>query len=442
MQLEYKVIILITLMTVLLFIAITAANIYTKGNLLRFSSHMIKYHLLPAMTADNSQVQIIGGFESSNISNIKKISNNHFSMMMRPDEPSDHNYPHHMLYWFYFKLTGAKEQTVTVDITNIDWMPSHWDNYTPVYTYANDPNDLTEHKWERITNTTRFFKTFSFTHTFTSDTVWVALRYPYTYTYGQRYISSIKDNPHVKVETIGKTREGRNIDLIMITDRNVSDKGKKGIWLIAKDHAVEQDGAWMIEGIIEFLLSDEPEAALLRKKTVFAMIPLAAPDATYHGRNVNPVTGADVSHSYSIGPLSIKRAEIMTEETKAIWSRVQSWVKEGSSIDLAAILHNPHGDEENVWGIFNSSHKPEEKKVFHETFLKHLKGYTTRTNIFSKLHHSDTFSDIAATEFDSLAFSYEINQHAKGSFLTIQDLHNIGKAFARGVFDYYNLSIK
>jgi len=185
-----KIAILITLMTVLLFIAITAANIYTKGNLLRFSSHLIKYRFLSATMTVNPGMEIIGEFESSNIFNIKKISNNHFSMMMRPDEPSDHGYPDHMLYWFYIKITGAKDRRITVDITNIDWMPSHWDNYTPVYTYANDPNDLTEHKWERITNTTRFFKTFSFTHTFTSDTVWVALRYPYTYTYGQMYISS------------------------------------------------------------------------------------------------------------------------------------------------------------------------------------------------------------------------------------------------------------
>src|SRR3989304_6383572 len=316
-----KIAILITLMTVLLFIAITAANIYTKGNLLRFSSHLIKYRFLSATMTVNPGMEIIGEFESSNIFNIKKISNNHFSMMMRPDEPSDHGYPDHMLYWFYIKITGAKDRRITVDITNIDWMPSHWDNYTPVYTYANDPNDLTEHKWERITNTTRFFKTFSFPHTFTSDTVWVALRYPYTYTYGQMYIASIKDNPHVKVETIGKTREGRNIDLIMITDRNVSDKGKKGIWLIAKDHAVEQDGAWMIEGITGCdrrparFLSRRPRPRFCRPSSP------GAPDATYHGRNVNPVTGADVSHSYSIGPLSIKRAEIMTEETKAIWSR-------------------------------------------------------------------------------------------------------------------------
>lgn len=418
-------------------------DIRTNGSLLKWTLHWTSHHFLSAMALDKeseSQVQIIGGFESSNIFNVKEISKNHFEVMMRPDEPSDYDYPDHMFYWFYLKIAGAKDQTITIDITNAEWMPSHWDNYTPVYTYASDPNGLTEHKWERITNTTRFFTTFSFTHTFTSDTVWVALRYPYTYTYGQRYTESIRNNPFVTVETIGKTREGRNIDLIIITDKGVKNKDKKGIWLVAKDHAVEQDGAWMIEGIIEFLLSKDTVAEILRKKTIFAMVPLAAPDATYHGRTVNPITGADVSHSYSIGPLSIKRAEIMTEETKAIWNMVQKWVKEGHSVDIAAILHNPHGSEENVWGMFSSSHKPEEHKSFHRAFLNNLNGYTTRTNIFPKLHHTDTFSDKAASEFNSLAFIYEINMHAKGSFLTINDLHKIGEAFARGVFDYFNFS--
>lgn len=410
---------------------------------LKWAVHWSRYHFNPIrgnFAEKERSVRVEGGFEGSNVINVKEVSRNYFEVMMRPDEPSDHDYPGHMLYWFYFKITGAKDQTVTVDITNADWMPNHWDNYTPVYTYALDPNDLTEHKWEKITNTTRFFTTFSFTHTFTSDSVWVALRYPYTYTYGQRYISSIKDNPYVTVETLGKTREGRNTNLIIITDRGVKNKDKKGIWLIAKDHAVEQDGAWMIEGIIEFLLSKDPVAEILRKKTIFAMVPLAAPDAAYHGRTVNPITGADVSHSYSIGPLSMKRAEIMTEETKAIWSRVQRWVKEGNNVDIAAILHNPHGSEENVWGMFSSSHKAEEKKAFHRAFLKNLKGYTTRTDIFPKLHHSDTFSDRAAAEFDSIAFVYEINMHAKGSFLSIQDLHNIGEDFARGIFDYFDLA--
>jgi len=311
-----------------------------------------------------------------------------------------------------------------------------------VYTYANDPNDLTEHKWERITNTTRFFKTFSFTHTFTSDTVWVALRYPYTYTYGQMYISSIKDSPYVTVETIGKTREGRNIDLIIITDKDVRNKDKKGIWLVAKEHAIEQDGAWVTEGIIKFLLSDDPKAAALRKKTIFAIIPLVAPDATYHGRTVNPATGYDISHRYDSRTPFKDRTEGMTEETEAILSRMKKWIEEGNNLNIAAILHNPHGDEENVWSMFSGIYKVDEHKAFHSAFLKNLNGFTTRTDIIGKTLPKDLFPGKVASAYGSLGFVYEINHQAKDSFLTIKDLHRIGEAFARGVFEYFSFSVR
>jgi hypothetical protein len=387
-------------------------------------------------------IEIEANFEGSNISTVKREKGNQFALTMRPDLPSDYKYPNHPYYWFYFKVSGVKNKTVTINITNCEWMPNHWENYKPIYTYSNDPNDLEDHNWNVITNTSRSRKTFTFTHTFAQDSAFIALRYPYNYSRLKKYLLSIEKNPYVSVKALGNTREGREIYALMVTDKAVPDSKKKGIWVVAKEHGAEHDGAWAIEGMMKYLIRDDPKVIALRRNTVFVLIPVAAPDAAYHGRVVNPVTGFDVSTRYDATPIFPNRPGGMTEETKAIWTEVQKWIEKGHTLDIAVSFHNPHGEEENVWGIFSSRFKGEEHRKFHVAFLKYLSGYTVKTQITSHPPFKNIFPGRCSTEFGSLGFIYEINQHAKGKFLSIQDLYGIGESFTKGVFDYFEFSIE
>jgi hypothetical protein len=383
--------------------------------------------------------RVAGGFEGSNVYGIKKVKKNHFVVKMKPEEPSDHKYPDHMFYWFYLKVIGAKDETVTIDISNCEWMPSHWDNYKPVYTYAN-PNDFTDHEWQAINDTRRSGKSFRFTHTFSSDTVHIALRYPYMYSYLQNYIKAMESNPSISAEVLGKTRGGRNIYAMVVTDRRYPNKGKRGIWVISKEHGSEQDGGWVIEGIIRYLLSDNPEAVSLRKNAVFVFVPIAAPDAAYMGRTVNPVTGFDVSHRFSSDRVFAGRPAGMTEETEAIWKRVSSFVKDVGSLDVAITLHNPHGAEDNVWCSYSNQYRVGEHKRFNEAVFKYLGKFTKRVSVMTNQPYRFVFFGRSSLEYGSLGLFYEINQHARGSFLKIEDLHKIGEAFAKGIFDYFDFS--
>jgi len=382
-------------------------------------------------------IKIETNIEGSNISTVKRERGNQFAITMRPDLPSDYKYPNHTCYWFYFKVSGAKNKMITIHITNCEWMPNHWDHYKPVYTYSNDPNDLEDHNWNVINNTSRSGKTFTFTHTFVQDSAFVALRYPYNYNRLKKYLLSIEKKPHVSVKILGKSREGREIYALMVTDKTVSDSKKKGIWVVAKEHGAEQDGAWVIEGMTKYLLRDDPKVIALRRNTVFVLIPVAAPDAAYHGRVVNPATGFDVSHRYDLKSIFPDRLDGMTEETNAIWSEVQRWVESGHSLDLAISFHNPHGDEENVWVMFSSRFKREEHQRFHKTFLKYLSGYTFKTQLTNHSLFKNVFPWRCSTEFGSLGFIYEINQHARGRFLSIQDLYYFGESFAESFFNYF-----
>ncbi len=389
---------------------------------------------------DSTEIHLETGFDGSSPITARQTGKNRFAVMLPRNTVSDLGYPSHMYYWFYFKVSGVKDQSLTIDILNCEWMPSHWDTYKPVYTYAADPNDLSSHDWRTIENTYRIGSRFSFTQRFTADSVFIALRYPYTYTYLERYLKAIQDNPNVVVASAGSSEEGRNIWTVTITDKSLPDPGKKGIWLVAKEHGCEQDGAWVIEGVMQFLLSEDSKAALLRRRTIFVLVPIAAPDAAYRGSAVNPASGYNISHRYSTENPSAGGPSGMSAENRAIWSKAESFTQRGVNIDIAASFHNVHGGEENVWSMYSTRYKLLEHRSFNEKVFAHLGPFTRNTSELPVPLSPFLFPGRCGLEFGTVGFAYEFNQHASGSPLSLQDLHKIGEAFAMAVLDYFAFS--
>ena len=48
-------------------------------------------------------------------------------------------------------------------------------------------------------------------------------------------------------------------------------------------HPGESNSSWMMKGIIDFLVSNEPEAIILRDNFVFKIIPMLNPDGVING---------------------------------------------------------------------------------------------------------------------------------------------------------------
>lgn len=58
---------------------------------------------------------------------------------------------------------------------------------------------------------------------------------------------------------------------------------KKGIFITARVHPGEPQASWVCQGIIQFLVSDDPVAIELRKNFVFKIIPMLNPDGVIYG---------------------------------------------------------------------------------------------------------------------------------------------------------------
>ncbi len=375
--------------------------------------------------------RIVTNIEGGNIHNINKLSSSHFSLQMKPDKPSVYEYPEHHGYWFYFGIEGAAGREIRIDITNCDWMPRHWKNYKPVYSYADDPHSLSGVEWNRIDKTERKRNRFSFTQYFVKDKVWVALRYPYSFTRGIRYIESIRNNEYVKIEELGKTAMGNPIYMVMITENSIDPVRKKGILVYAREHGVEQDGSWVAEGIIDFLISRDPVARVVRRNTIFMIIPVISPDSAVTGQVVDPETGNSIGQ------------ELMNDNTglteaRLLYDRVERFVRNGYNLDIAISLHNPHGTEPNIYPHYRPYRDTallKKARKLHKSIINNSSGYTKWKQFTSK---SCAYSvGRFAKDFGSIAILYEVNHQAKNNFLTIEKLQGLGKVFIMGIAEYY-----
>ncbi len=73
------------------------------------------------------------------------------------------------------------------------------------------------------------------------------------------------------------------MDYLVITNKLKSDKTKKCVFFTARVHPGESNSSWVMKGLIDFLVSDAPEAKILRDTFVFNIVPMLNPDGVING---------------------------------------------------------------------------------------------------------------------------------------------------------------
>ena len=73
---------------------------------------------------------------------------------------------------------------------------------------------------------------------------------------------------------------------------------KKFIFLSARVHPAETIASFMLDGLIDFLISNDPKAQLLRSKYVFKIIPILNPDGVFLGNYRGDSQGVNLNRVY------------------------------------------------------------------------------------------------------------------------------------------------
>ena len=100
--------------------------------------------------------------------------------------------------------------------------------------------------------------------------------------------------------TLCRTIAGNKCEYLTITNRvpYEEDIKKEGVVITARIHPGESNSSWKMKGVIDFLVSDDPQAVELRNKFVFKIIPMLNPDGVINGNYRCSLAGCDLNRRW------------------------------------------------------------------------------------------------------------------------------------------------
>ena len=228
------------------------------------------------------------------------------------------NFNNNVWKWMYFQANGVNGQTVTFNTgDDFDTGGSSLNNHRMVYSY-DQSNWFFFDNNAHISAQSKF--TFSNNTPFAQDTVYVAYGQPYPYQRTVDHTNSIATSSWVApttsgagtlvvaqspggVDDIGRTVTPKNLYGYKITDTAYAGPKRK-IVLMSGVHANETLGNFTLEGLVNFLVSDELAAAQLRRYAEFYVYPMANPDGRFAGNNRSTVQIPNVDPNRAWNPPS------------------------------------------------------------------------------------------------------------------------------------------
>jgi hypothetical protein len=215
-----------------------------------------------------------------------------------------------------------KEDEVSVVYANPDF---------PVYSYDGKHWTRMEHKTLEDDPAVEHGKIVSVEHTFVQEPVWIAYQYPYSNRRRDGYIREIRESPFCEIGSAGRSTEGRDIRQIRITDAGVPLKEKKIVWMTGLQHCAEMGAGWGLEGMMDFLLSQDPLAAKARGRYLFHVIPIVNVDAVSEGRGRNHRSGKNLNREWE--------KPDPVPEIGSIKKTLDAWKAKGNAMDIFLDIH-------------------------------------------------------------------------------------------------------
>ena len=261
-------------------------------------------------------------FDSGSIEVVSLQDTRNIELRIRPDNASE------FAQWFHFCLHGAVGQQVTLRFLNAGTCayPKGWEDYRVVASHDRQ-------NWYRID--TEFDGTVMTARTTPeSNAIYFAYFEPYSWEQHLDLLGSATQSPHVGLQRLGSTLDGRDMGLLRITDAASATpvEQKKSVWLIARQHPGETMAEWFIEGFLERLLDgDDSVSRVLLERCVFHVVPNMNPDGALRGNLRTNAAGANLNREWAAPSLE-RSPEVFLVRQKML----------ATGVDLCLDVH---GDE-------------------------------------------------------------------------------------------------
>lgn len=274
-------------------------------------------------------------FEGGNIGALAKTSPYSYKVQMRSD--NDDALPHSWRQWYYFSLDDLPtDAPVTLTIEGLG-IPHY---FLPFYSLDNvDWIQFPESSVKQLAP-----DTVQITLQFTQPKIWFARYIPYTYSRLLRYLDGVKQKPDTTITYLGRTPGGRRMPLVTITEQQ-GIEAKERVIIHARTHPGEVGASLVLEGLINFLLSDSESARSLRRRVIFSIVPMVNIDGVVAGNNRTNTAGINLEGQWiqaSTSPLKLDPKKT-PGEIKLLNKAFRDMVASGVPVTVALNLHTSAG---------------------------------------------------------------------------------------------------
>jgi hypothetical protein len=242
----------------------------------------------------------------------------------------ERNSPNRAAGHFHFRVQAEKGRKVTIEFKNLDnvWngksgsvakeikqvvVSQDGKTWTPVPTESPEPGRV------------------RLTLEMPGTSLFVARCEPYRVSDLNRFMSDIKTNPLVKISAIGKTVQGRDLEIIRVGNDNAPNH----VFIRARAHPWEPVGNWVTEGLVRRLLQGDESARKFLASYNVCILPMANKDGVERGGTRFNSQGWDLNRKWD------KPADPRySPENAALERWLESEIQAGRRPTFAMDLHN------------------------------------------------------------------------------------------------------
>jgi hypothetical protein len=236
-------------------------------------------------------------FESGNLKRVIQTGDYEYDLYLNPDFSTGT-----FTQWYFFRIQNTrKNRTYTFNIRNYQKSDSLYNQGMLPLLYSRKEYEKTKRSWQRVGDDIVYYQnpnkkkgsllnycmTFTLSFKYDRDEVYMAHCYPYTYSDLKAFINKkCNARDRVRKTSMCKTLAGNDSDMIIITNFTSEDEDiaeRQAVILSARVHPGESNASFIMEGILDFLVSDKPAACRLRDSFVFKIIPMLNPDGVIVG---------------------------------------------------------------------------------------------------------------------------------------------------------------
>jgi hypothetical protein len=171
----------------------------------------------------------------------------------------------------------------------------------------------------------------SFQYAFPKDAkeVRFCFAFPYLQQNLRDFLARHAKSPHLKVESLCKTKKGRNVEVLFLG--RLDGKCAHRVALTCRHHSCEMMASYVLEGIIDEVLAGSEDGQWLRDHVEFFIVPLVDLDGVEDGDQGKNRKPRDPNRDYD--------GNSLYPAVKAIRERLPAW--SGGKLRFALDLHCP-----------------------------------------------------------------------------------------------------